>query len=702
MLAARPSAARGPAAASAARRSPAVSSRARVQGAVTSRRAPGAVAAAAAPLRHARAPLAPAATATAADPSAALRALADGSNAQHPLRAVVYGGGLAGLAAARVLADHFDEVVLLERDAVPLTPPGAEGAAAAGLSANAAALTSDPVAAAAAARRGVPQFRQPHQLLARGLEEIERLFPGATEDLYGHGAAEVAVPGGYLVYDDRMGLLKHKHAAVRLVGSTRALLESVVRARLVAPATPEEEEGAKAALPPARSRVRVVPGAVVTGWVLEQPQQQQQDASPPRVAGVRVRAAGGGEDETLELRADLVVDASGRGSRAPEWLEAAGYAAPEVTTVSAGTVYLTATYKIPASALPAPLNPDAGPGVADADAIARFRASSAAPAPSSSSSSSTSSAERTPGYGIMCYTSYPCTRSSILMPVEGGLHQLICCAKHNDLPEGAKGEGGAPTDATVLAFADSLADKGATARALRAGERVGEISTYRRTENFRRRYEKLAEEEEGAVAAERAAAEGAGAAAPVASTRRWRALPRGWVAIGDANVAFNPAYGQGISVGVLEALELGKLVGSALKGVAAPEAAASARRDAVASVGAPFFRRALPSVVEVPWAIAAGTDAPFAPGFVQTPAEKMIAAYFEGVVELAADDPGAYDALVASMHLTAPAGSLLHPSIALRVAWRGLRRKVMGVVSRGEASGGGVGASTAAGGASAR
>jgi hypothetical protein len=623
-----------------------------------------------------------AAAATAAAPAPtddALRALAASDDANRPLRAVVYGGGLAGLACARVLAEHFAEVVLLERDPVSLSAPAAAAA-------EALAAAADP--AAASARRGVPQYRQPHQLLQKGLEEIERLFPGATDDLYSRGAAEVAIPGGYLVYDDRMGKLQHSHAAARLVGSTRALLESVVRARLVAPLTAEEEEkaaGASAALPP-RARVRVVPGAVVTGWVVDEAQGDQ----PPRVAGVRVRAAAaggeGGADHASELplRADLVVDASGRGSRAPEWLEAAGFAKPEVTTVSAGTVYLTATYRVPPSALPAPLNPDAGEGVADHEAIARYRAEGGG--------ASKDGAPRQSGYGVMCYTSYPCTRSSILMPVENGLHQLICCAKLNDLPEDAT------TDAGVLAFADTLRDGGATARALRAAERVGEISTYRRTENFRRRYEQLAGEGEGPAVAVAAA----GDAAAASSTRRWRGLPRGWVAIGDANVAFNPAYGQGISVGVLEALELGKLVGTAL---ASGGGSSSSRSEAVAKVGAPFFSRALPSVVAVPWAIAAGTDAPFAPGFKQTAAEKAIAGYFESVIDLAGEDAATYDALVASMHLTAPPGALLHPSISLRVAWRGLKRSVARLLGRGGDGGGaasGASGSAASSGAAAR
>jgi hypothetical protein len=641
-------------------------------------------------------PVAAAAAATAvadapscADPASLLAAAARPPT-QGKLRAVVYGGGLAGLTTARVLAESFDEVLLLERDALADAASPSDA-----LAPDAAAAAADPAAAAAHARRGVPQFRQPHQLLARGLEELERLFPGLTDDLYASGAAEVAVPGGYSVYDDRVGQLAHTHASVLLVGSTRALLERAVRARLTRGLDAGEEEGEEgtrggARGPACRARVTVVPGAVVTGWVMA-------EGDPSRVAGVSARPAGAPPSSAspVEVRGDLVVDASGRGSKAPEWLAAAGFSAPETTTVSAGTVYLTATYRVPPGALPCALNPAAGNASADPAAIAAFEAqraarrraraeeaeAAAAGAPSSPSPSPPSPPspppERTPGYGIMCYTSFPRTRSSILMPVENGLHQLICCAKMEDLPAVAEEDGGAATDAGVFAFCESLPDGGRTIRALRAAQRVGDITTYRRTENFRRRYEKLVDG--GAAAA-------AGGAAPKPS------LPRGWVALGDAAVAFNPVFGQGISVGVMQAKKLGELVRAALLDGGSGgggAAAAAARSAAVASVGAPFFS-ALPAVVEVPWALAAGTDAPFA-GFEQPPLERALNAYFLAVMRLAKDDPGAYDDLIASVHMTKPTAALFHPRYALRVAARELAaaaRRALGLDGASAGAGG--------------
>src|SRR5215471_9937141 len=65
--------------------------------------------------------------------------------------ALVIGGSLAGMCAARVLSDVFDQVTIIERDAYPSAPDF---------------------------RTGVPQARHIHNLLARGLLEFESFFPG--------------------------------------------------------------------------------------------------------------------------------------------------------------------------------------------------------------------------------------------------------------------------------------------------------------------------------------------------------------------------------------------------------------------------------------------------------------------------------------------------------------------------------------------
>ena len=83
-------------------------------------------------------------------------------------RAIVVGGGLAGLSAARALSDRFRQVVILDRHELP------DGAT---------------------PRPGVPQGKQPHALLGGGLQALEQLFPGFGNELARAGA--VPINGGF-------------------------------------------------------------------------------------------------------------------------------------------------------------------------------------------------------------------------------------------------------------------------------------------------------------------------------------------------------------------------------------------------------------------------------------------------------------------------------------------------------------------------
>ena len=76
-------------------------------------------------------------------------------------KAIVMGASIAGLWTARMLADHFDEVIVLERDQLP---EGAEF------------------------RSGTPQARQYHGLLQSGLRQMQLWFPGLDEELIAAGA----------------------------------------------------------------------------------------------------------------------------------------------------------------------------------------------------------------------------------------------------------------------------------------------------------------------------------------------------------------------------------------------------------------------------------------------------------------------------------------------------------------------------------
>src|ERR1700747_1598822 len=79
-------------------------------------------------------------------------------------QAVVVGAGMAGLPAARALADYFEQVVVLERDTLPLD---------------------------ASHRTGIPQGRHAHALLVGGQRGLGDLFPGFEQDLAEAGAVPV-------------------------------------------------------------------------------------------------------------------------------------------------------------------------------------------------------------------------------------------------------------------------------------------------------------------------------------------------------------------------------------------------------------------------------------------------------------------------------------------------------------------------------
>src|SRR6266511_1329886 len=189
-------------------------------------------------------------------------------------RAVVLGASMAGLLAARVLTDSYGQVTVIDRDQLPESPMH---------------------------RRGVPQGRHAHALLARGQHALEELFPGLTAELVAQG-----VPAGDVGSNARWYLSGHRlrQAPTGLVAlcASRPVLEGHVRARVQA-----------------LLNVRVLDRCDVVGL-----------ATTPdgrRVTGARVRRRVDGSAEQL-LQADLVVDATGRGSRTPLWLEALGYGRP--------------------------------------------------------------------------------------------------------------------------------------------------------------------------------------------------------------------------------------------------------------------------------------------------------------------------------------------------------------------------------------
>jgi 2-polyprenyl-6-methoxyphenol hydroxylase-like FAD-dependent oxidoreductase len=86
--------------------------------------------------------------------------------AEQGQHAVVLGASMSGLLAARVLAESYRTVTVVERDVLPTAPVN---------------------------RRGVPQGRQIHAIQARGSQILDELFPDLLEEL---------VAGGVAIWDD--------------------------------------------------------------------------------------------------------------------------------------------------------------------------------------------------------------------------------------------------------------------------------------------------------------------------------------------------------------------------------------------------------------------------------------------------------------------------------------------------------------------
>jgi 2-polyprenyl-6-methoxyphenol hydroxylase-like FAD-dependent oxidoreductase len=208
--------------------------------------------------------------------------------------AIVIGGSIAGLIAGRVLSDHFVQVTVLERDEIEDRP---------------------------VLHKSVPQGNHLHALLNGGQQVLATLYPGFTDDLSRRGANRVAV-GRDVVWHLPNGKAYTATGSVRapfdlgLEGycASRGLIEYVIRRR-----TQEVPQ------------IRVETGRTVRELISRNAQ----------ICGVRC-------DDGQLVEADLIVDASGRTSRAPHWLAAAGLSAPRKTTIGVDTAYSTANFRVPA------------------------------------------------------------------------------------------------------------------------------------------------------------------------------------------------------------------------------------------------------------------------------------------------------------------------------------------------------------------
>ena len=208
--------------------------------------------------------------------------------------AIVIGSSIAGLLAARALSERFEQVTIVERDSLPKSVQP---------------------------RKGVPQGEHGHGLLAAGLNSLERLFPGFSKQLIDSGAESGDIAKRFRYF--QFGIYKiRSDSGLTALTMSRPLIESQIQARVRE-----------------LKNVRFIENRSVFGLTSSQ--------NKTRVTGVRLTSSDNEIDDNEindNLYADLVVDASGRGSLAPIWLEGLGYSKPVQRIIKINMGYTTRTY----------------------------------------------------------------------------------------------------------------------------------------------------------------------------------------------------------------------------------------------------------------------------------------------------------------------------------------------------------------------
>jgi 2-polyprenyl-6-methoxyphenol hydroxylase-like FAD-dependent oxidoreductase len=426
-------------------------------------------------------------------------------------RAIVMGGSIAGLAAARVLSEHFREVILVERDQF-----GAVGEH----------------------RRGIPQGRHTHSLLAGGLRALEGFFPGLFEEARKAGGLGVDLTrDAYWCFEGG----EYRRFASDLEGLliSRPLLEGIIR-----------------------RRVRRIPNVHFRDGC--QVQGLNPSSDNRRITGIKV----GSQTATRPVLSDLVVDATGRGSHSPSWLETIGYRKPQEDRIEVNMAYATCHFV---------RTPDHLDGA------------------------SLASIPATPNN----------KRGGVIVTQEGNRWIVTLSARSGET---------VPTDLkSFIEFARTLPAP-YIYNVISRAQAIGEPQAARFPASVRRRYERM------------------------------NRFPEGFLVVGDAICSFNPVYGQGMTVAVLEAVELD-----------------IALREGSRKFAQNFFARAA-KIVDAPWSMAAGNDLrmPDVPG-KRTVVGRFLHWYLAKLNLAARYDMSAVMAFQKAKNLLAPPQSLLKPQLMARV-----------------------------------
>jgi 2-polyprenyl-6-methoxyphenol hydroxylase-like FAD-dependent oxidoreductase len=308
----------------------------------------------------------------------------------RPLEISVIGASFAGLFAAAAAATAGHRVTIIERDVLPAGPQ---------------------------ARRGVPQSEQTHILLHRGLVSAEQLLPGLHEELTKLGAPEFK--SGLLPLLGAEGWAPRGDYGYTLVCVSRVLLEQVVRQRVLALPNVHLVEG---------TRVRGLDRTATGTWTLNLHDVDQSDD----------------DVDVSTLSADMVIDASGRSSRMPTWLEQLNVPKVRSTTVDAQVGYATRRFTSP----------------------------------------------RPPGPGVIVLATPERSRGCMVSPVEDGQWMVSTVGVGESRP----GRDGAAFYEHLAKVVDPLPQK-----LVQEMTPVGDVTIHRQTGNIRHRYEQARRWPEGLI-----------------------------------------------------------------------------------------------------------------------------------------------------------------------------------------------------------
>ncbi|MBU7585903.1 MAG: 2-polyprenyl-6-methoxyphenol hydroxylase-like oxidoreductase [Nostoc sp. TH1S01] len=445
-------------------------------------------------------------------------------------RAIVIGSGIAGLVTAHLLTKHFEQVIIIERDRLQQ-------------------ILSDHHSEKPAPRSGVPQSHQTHVLLTRGQILLDQLFPGLIDELASKGCplvdwtadCQLLLPNGQ--WNPRFS------SGITTRACSRNLLESVIRQRLVN-----------------YHSVKFLVGTQVTGLLT--------NANNTAVIGVELQ---NDKAANAHLYGQLIVDASGRSSKTPQWLQKLGYQKPQQTVVNSFLGYATRCYE----SLSGDLNCQA----------------------------------------LYLMPHPPHTRGGSLFQVEDGRWMVCLLGVGRDYP---------PTDELgFLNFAQSLVSP-VVYQSIKHGQPISPIYGYQRTENRWCHYEKLS------------------------------SLPENLVVLGDAVCAFNPVYGQGMSVATMGALTLDKCL---------QQQRWRSHNDLIGL--ARYFQQQLAKVNLIPWMMATSEDFRWSTTLGKGKRPDLMTRfmhwYLAQAIKTSSAHPDIYKLYIEVIHLLKPPTAFFQPNILAQV-----------------------------------